>query len=85
MSSAPPSAEPDGVASPVSPSAGLIAADPATPGPGALPVSNGVVDAFYLLQNAEALYQSRLRDRLRPPVPTSLNPMSISSSWLGDT
>jgi len=25
---------------------------------------NGVVDAFYLLQNAEALYQSRLRDRL---------------------
>ena len=28
-------------------------------------VSNGVVDAFYLLQNAEALYQTRLRDRLR--------------------
>jgi DNA-binding MarR family transcriptional regulator len=28
-------------------------------------VPNGVVDAFYLLQNAEALYQSRLRDRLQ--------------------
>lgn len=27
-------------------------------------VPNGVVDAFYLLQNAEALYQTRLRDRL---------------------
>lgn len=28
------------------------------------PVPNGVIDAFYLLQNAEALHQSRLRERL---------------------
>jgi DNA-binding MarR family transcriptional regulator len=29
-----------------------------------VPQPNGVIDAFYLLQNAEALYQSRLRERL---------------------
>lgn len=55
MSSAPPSAEPDG-------SAVLVPAVPAPATPA--PATNGVVDAFYRLQNAEALYQSRLRDRL---------------------
>jgi len=69
MSSAPLSVEPDGVAAPVSVAADpansvLVAPDPATVLPVAQPASNGVVDAFYLLQNAEALYQSRLRDRL---------------------
>jgi len=45
-------------------SSALPTEDPGT-GIVPVPVNNGVVDAFYLLQNAEALYQSRLRDRLR--------------------
>jgi DNA-binding MarR family transcriptional regulator len=38
---------------------------PSADGPAVAVVPVGVVDAFYLLQNAEALYQSRLRDRLQ--------------------
>ncbi|TFD90634.1 MarR family transcriptional regulator [Cryobacterium lactosi] len=48
----------------MSPAQPSVEADGISP-PGVLPVNNGVVDAFYLLQNAEALYQSRLRDRLQ--------------------
>lgn len=47
--------DPDAAAPPVVPLA-VVATIAAVP--------HAVVDAFYLLQNAEALYQTRLRDRL---------------------